>query len=104
MVKFCAVADCYEVAIRGGRTTDYCRGHYRSQVLTDAADLLNCEVISGFGSAGQSSGVTDCVTNETVRRAGVVRLDPTETNVAALVAGGIVKVRPVAPAVMTGGA
>jgi hypothetical protein len=93
-VKFCAVQGCYEVAVRGGRGGDYCRTHYRSEVLATAADLIRCEVLSGHGSAGQRSGVTDCLTNETVRQRGLVTLDPTETNVVALVASGIVRVLP----------
>jgi hypothetical protein len=96
MVKFCVMAGCHDVAVRSGRGADHCRKHYRTEVLGTAGDLVRCEVISGFGSSGQSSGVTDCVTNETVRLGGAVTLDPVETNVAALVAGGIVRVVPAA--------
>lgn len=94
-VKFCTVDGCFEVAIRGARSWDHCRGHYRSDVLAHADDLMRCEVTAGLGTSGrEEAGVTDCVTNETVRKGGVVTLDPRETNIAALVAGGTVKVVP----------
>jgi hypothetical protein len=97
MYKFCVVGGCNDVAIRGARSMDHCRPHYRSEVLAKATDLVTCEVIASRGSRGEAAGVTDCVTNETVRFGATVTLDPQETQIPALVAGGIVKVlaRPV---------
>lgn len=91
--KFCATSGCFEVAIGAARSRDLCRTHYRD-LLAKSTDLVKCEVVASHGSRGQSAGVTDCVTNETVRFGGTVTLDPRETNIAALVAGGIVKVIP----------
>lgn len=100
-VKFCSRGD-YEVAIAGARSRDLCRSCYR-ELLADATDLVKCEVIASHGSRGQSAGVTDCITNQTVRFGGVVTLDPLETNIAALVAGGTVKVIQPKPAKATKG-
>lgn len=96
-VKFCATSGCFDVAVRGARADDLCRTHYR-ELLATVTDLVTCEVVAGRGSRGESAGVTDCVTNQTVRFGGKVTLDPLETNIAALVAGGTVKVVPSAAA------
>lgn len=92
-VRFCTVENCFEVAIKAKRSAEHCRTHYRSDILAKATDLVACEVIPSVGVRGESAGVTDCFTNETVRQ-GKVMLDPLETNIAALVYGGIVKVTP----------
>lgn len=92
MHTFCTITGCYEVAIGAARSRQHCRAHYRSEILANATDLVTCEVVAGVGSRGESAGVTDAVTNETVRQGGTVVLDPRETNVAALVAGGTVRV------------
>lgn len=93
-VRFCSQPDCYDVAVKAARSSDLCRGHYRSEVLAHATDLVTCEVLASEGRRGELAGVTDCVSNETVRHGGTVTLDPRETNIAALVAGGTVKVVP----------
>lgn len=92
-IRFCAHPGCFEVAIKTKRTDDLCRPHHR-EVLAKVEDLVRCEVIAARGSRGESAGVSDCLTNETVRFGGVVTLDPLETNIAALVYGGAVKVLP----------
>lgn len=93
-VRFCSHGECFEAAIRGARATDKCRTHYR-ELLAAADDLVACEVTTTpEGLNGEASGVTDAITNETVRPGGTVTLDPRETNIAALVAGGIVRVIP----------
>lgn len=95
--QFCVIDGCFEVAIAAARSRRHCRGHYRD-ILAQATDLVRCEVTAGAGISVRAAlaGVTDCVTNETVRQGGVVTLDPQETNIAALVAGGTVKVLPAA--------
>lgn len=89
-VRLCVHPKCYQAAIMTSRDTSRCREHYRSDVLANV-ELVRCEVIPSEGRRGELAGVTDAVTNETVRQ-GLVYLDPLETNVAALVYGGIVKV------------
>lgn len=91
-VRFCAHKGCFEAAIMTKRSDDLCRSHYRTDILAKV-DLVEAEVIPSNGSRGESAGVTDAVTNATVRQ-GTVRLDPAETNIAALVYGGIIKVTP----------
>lgn len=90
--QFCTTPGCFETRIGAARSREKCRTHYRE--LLAAADLVQVEVVAGEGSRGQLAGVTDCVTNQTVRHGGVALLDPVETNIAALVAGGVVKVIP----------
>jgi hypothetical protein len=97
-VRFCSKAGCFEVAIKTARTDDLCRKDYRADVLAVADDLVRAEVLCDRGSRGEDTGVTDAVTNQTVYFGGVVTLDPRETNLAALVAGGIVKILPSAAA------
>lgn len=94
--KFCAVDGCHEVAIAAARSLDHCRADYRTLFLDPATDLVTCEVTAGDGTRGEMAGVTDCYTNQTVHHGGTVTLDPRETNIAALVAGGTVKVVPAA--------
>ena len=91
-VRFCGHAKCYDVAIKTKRSDNLCRTHYRSDVLANV-DLVECEVQPSTGLRGESAGVTDAVSNQTIR-SGSVLLDPLETNIAALVYGGIVKVVP----------
>jgi hypothetical protein len=92
MAAFCTMPGCYEVTITTARSDAHCRTHYRSEVLANATDLMRCEVTCGYGTRGEESGVSDAVTNQIVTKGGEVILDPTETNIAALVAGGTVKV------------
>lgn len=92
-IRFCAHSGCFEVAIKAKRAEDLCRTHYREDILANATDLVACEVIPSTGRKGEAAGVTDAITNQTVY-GGPVVLDPQETNIAALVYGGIVKVVP----------
>jgi hypothetical protein len=90
--KFCAEDGCYEVAIGAARSRDHCRPHYRDLVLKDV-ELIRCQVVcAASGRNGERAGVTDARTNVTVYAPGIVELDPAETNIAAVVAAGAVKV------------
>lgn len=86
--KFCVKGD-YQVAVKAARSSDFCREHYRTEVLA-GVDLLRCEVVG-------VAPVTDARTQASIPPGQVVELDPEETNVAALVAAGAVKVVPAAP-------
>lgn len=85
-VKFCDHEGCHEVAVKAARSGDHCRTHYAEDVLS-GVELMRCEVVG-------PSLITDVRTNTGVGAGGTVELDPEETNVAALVAGGHVKVIP----------
>lgn len=91
-VRFCAATNCFEVAIKTKRSDDLCRTHVR-EAMAKATDLVVCEVVPSVGIRGEVAGVADAITNQTVRQ-GRVTLDPLETNIAALVYGGLVKVIP----------
>jgi hypothetical protein len=91
-IRFCAHQGCPEVAIKTARSVDLCRAHYRSEVLA-AVELVEAEVVASMGKRGEQAGVTDAVTNQTVH-SGTVRLDPLETRAAALVYGGIIRLKP----------
>lgn len=91
-VSFCTGPNCFEAAIKTKRSASLCRTHTR-ELLAKATDLVVCQVVPSEGRRGEQAGVTDAMTNETVR-SGPVTLDPLETNIAALVYGGIVKVAP----------
>jgi hypothetical protein len=95
-VQFC-VRECGNLAVGVGRwegrrvknpfpprPRDLCRQHLIELV---EPDLVRCEVIDRFS-------VIDFKTLESVAKPGVVWLDPCETNIAILVATGIVKVLP----------
>lgn len=83
--KFCVKGD-FQVAVKAPRSSDHCRDHYRGEVLA-AVELLRCEVTG-------VAPVTDARTQASIPPGQVVELDPEETNVAALVAAGAVKVAP----------
>lgn len=92
-IRFCGHDGCFAVAIKTKRSEDRCREHYRSDVLAVADNLVACEVIPSVGRQGRRAGVTDAVTNQRVEQ-GPVTLDPLETNIAAVVATGILRVLP----------
>lgn len=81
--KFCRVDGCYNVAIGAARSRVHCRPHYNSDVLK-GVELVKFEVTAG--------AVTDARTQVSHGKGNVVELDPAETNIAALVAGGLGKV------------
>lgn len=93
MAGFCVVAGCFTPAIGAARSRKHCREHYRTEVLA-GVELVAAEVLAGFGSRGETAAVADAFTGEDVTFGNVVRLDPAETNILALVQGGIVKVLP----------
>lgn len=96
--NFCIVDGCYEAAVGAARSRQHCRGHYLSEVLA-GVELVRCEVVgTERGRRGEQCRVTDARTAQSVGRGGVVELDPEETNIAALVAAGAVKVLPNAAA------
>lgn len=84
--KFCVNGD-YRPAVAAARSRDHCRECYNTEVLGAATDLLQFEVTA------DNARVTDVRTQVSHGKGSVVTLDPTETNVAALVAAGIGKVR-----------
>lgn len=87
--KFCVKGD-NQVAIKAARSSDHCRDHYRTEVLA-GVELLRCEVTG-------VAPVTDARTQVSVPAGQAVELDPMETDIAALVAAGAVKVLPAAKA------
>lgn len=82
--KLCKMGD-YEPAVKAARSSDYCRGHYNSEVLA-GVELLRFEVTADKGR------VTDARTQVSHGKGHIVEIDPMETNVAALVAAGLGKV------------
>jgi hypothetical protein len=82
--KFCAVPGCQQVAVKTARTTTLCRQCYNTTVLPTVG-LVWLEVTG-------PAPVTDARTQQSAGKGSVVALDPAETNVAALVAGGAGKV------------
>jgi hypothetical protein len=97
MSEFCAEDDCYEVAVgfgrwegRGALRNDHpkrprrCRPHHLAAI---AGQIVRCQVI-----APEDLAIVDVRTGRDVAAPDVVELDPAETNIAALVAGGLVKV------------
>jgi hypothetical protein len=81
--RLCVAGD-YRAAVKAPRSSDFCRDCYREQILRDVA-LLKCEVIG-------AAPITDARTQESVNPGGVVELDEAESNIAALVAAGSIKV------------
>lgn len=80
--KFCVNGD-NNVAVAGPRSREHCRDCYNSNVLK-GVELIKFEVTAG--------AVTDARTQVSHGKGNVVELDPAETNIAALVAGGLGKV------------
>lgn len=96
--KFCVTTDCYEAAIGAARSRDHCGPCYRALVLAEADDLCLVEVTgTRAGRRDEVCRVTDCVTRVSHPAPAHVWLDPAETNVAALVAAGAVKVIRIGP-------
>jgi hypothetical protein len=105
-VDFCAhPSDCPELPAAHGRwepksgagrtnphpkrPTDLCRAHLLEGI---ADELVTVDVVGALG-------IVDVRTHETVMAPGSVELDPAQTNIAALVKAGLVKVRrPAKPA------
>lgn len=95
--KFCVRTGCYEVAIGAARSREHCSTHYRD-VLAEADDLVLAEVTATTsGRRGEVARVTCCVAREGRQAPERVWLDPAETNVAALVAAGAVRVLSAGP-------
>jgi hypothetical protein len=87
-IKFCAEPKCTKVAIGAHRSRDYCRPHYLKLV---EPHLVTAKVVcSQLGANGEVPGVAG-VDGITVRAGGTVRLDPSETNLAALVYSGAIE-------------
>jgi hypothetical protein len=81
--RLCAEGD-YKAAVKAARSADHCREHYRTKILA-GVDLLKCKVIG-------VAPVTDARTQASVPTGGTVELDEAETNIAALVAAGVIEV------------
>lgn len=87
----CIAPGCFKGAIGAARSRKHCRTHYRSEVLADV-DLVEATVIAdGVDPRGTPAAVADALTGEDVTLGNVVRLDPAETNILALIQGGIVE-------------
>jgi hypothetical protein len=86
-IKFCAVPRCSEVAIKAGRSSDFCRAHYATGILaTVADDLVTATVIGPVPITGADG--------KQVTAGGSVVLDPVEVNIPALVYAEHVKIAP----------
>jgi hypothetical protein len=90
-IRFCKRADCHDVAVGVSRwdprerpAEDHCRPHYITDVM---GEPVLAEVVG-------PCLITDSITNDGVGRGEVVRLDPRQVNVAALVYAGHVVVKP----------
>ncbi len=87
-IKFCVEAKCTQIAIGAFRSRSHCRTHYLKLV---EPFLVTAKVICAEpGARGETPGVSG-VDGVTVRAGGTVRLDPGETNLAALVYAGAIE-------------
>jgi hypothetical protein len=87
-IKFCTEAKCTQIAIGAFRSRVHCRTHYLKLV---EPFLVTAKVICAEpGARGEVPGVAG-VDGVTVRAGGTVRLDPAETNLAALVYAGAIE-------------
>jgi hypothetical protein len=81
--RLCVEGD-YKAAVKAARSAEHCREHYVSKVLA-GVELLKCEVVG-------VAPVTDARTLASVPTGGTVELDEAESNIAALVSSGAVRV------------
>lgn len=87
-IKFCAELKCTRIAIGAFRSRILCRPHYLKFI---EPHLVTAKVICAqTGARGELPGVSG-VDGVTVRAGGTVRLDPAETNLAALVYAGAIE-------------
>lgn len=87
-IQFCIEAKCTQIAIGAFRSRKHCRKHY---LMLVEPFLVTAKVVCAqAGARGEVPGVAG-VDGVTVRAGGTVRLDPGETNLAALVYAGAIE-------------